>query len=103
MLHKLLKDTYTIRAWIRLISKKNHKPISDAHGYLDHVDNGVGLKSIERNKKVKVKRNKISCENCHKRKLQICLQKQRRKSRNRVGMISDDSTEIRAGILDHHS
>lgn len=49
-LHKLPKEVYTRRAWIRLISRKNWKPSSYTRVCSDHFKDGVRTTSQDRNK-----------------------------------------------------
>lgn len=49
-LHKLPKEQYTRRAWIRAVSRKNWKPTSYTRVCSDHFRDGIGPNSVDRNK-----------------------------------------------------
>lgn len=93
-LHKLPKEIYTRRAWIRLISRKNSKPTRYTRVSSDHFKDGVRPCSIDR--------YKIPSENLPQKvkKTQV-----RREPRNRMSRDPENSTNTtnKAEILKHHS
>jgi hypothetical protein len=91
-LHKLPKDTFPRRAWIRLISrKKNGKPTSYTRVCSDDFKDGVGPTYSNR--------NKVPCENLPQTKSTKLFT--RREPRNRT---ETDTLfiELGAGVLQHH-
>lgn len=96
-LHKLPKEVYTRRAWIRLISRKNWKPSSYTRVCSDHFKDGVGLTSQDR--------NKIPSENLPQKQKKVLVRRDppKRICRDPERTDSSINTTDKAGILKHHS
>jgi hypothetical protein len=91
-LHKLPRDTYVRRAWIRLISRKNWKPTSYTRVCSDHFKDGVGPNYLNR--------NKVPSENLPQKKCTKIFTRREPCNRTETGTLF---IEVGAGVLEHHS
>lgn len=87
-LHKLPKEQYIRRAWIRAISRKNWKPTSYTRVCSDHFMDGIGPNSVDR--------NKIPTENLPQR--EIITHQNNRQPRTRLQNVGNP-----IDALQHHS
>jgi len=87
-LHKLPKEQYTRKAWIRAISRKNWKPTSYTRVCSDHFLDGIGPNSIDR--------NKVPTENLPQRETRT--NHQARQPRTRI-----QNVDNACDALQHHS
>uniref|UniRef100_K1Q036 Solute carrier family 22 member 5 n=1 Tax=Magallana gigas TaxID=29159 RepID=K1Q036_MAGGI len=88
ILHKLPKEQYIRRAWIRAISRKNWKPTSYTRVCSDHFRDGIGPNSVDR--------NKIPTENLPQRG--IITHQNKRQPRTRL-----ENVDSPIDALQHHS